>query len=112
MPALSKYFRPVIKILAKVFIVLLVIFLELAILQILNVGGHGMMADTKYRHTERLAAYREYHEHPSPETKAAFRTEMRLMHAHEDWKGEVFLASLLIANGIGFYFYFRRNPKK
>jgi len=33
------------------------------------------------------------------------------MHAHEDWKGEVFLASLLIANGIGFYFYFRRVPK-
>ncbi len=84
MAALLKYFQAAIRILAKVFIVLLVIFLELAILQIMSVGSHGMMADAKYHHAGRMAAFKEYHQHPSPPTQAAFQAEMRLMHALED----------------------------
>ena len=81
------------RILFKVIVVLLALFLEIAILEfgpeVFGARSHGMMADAQYRRKERLAAYFDYQQHPSPESKAMFQEEMRLMHKHEDWKWEL-----------------------
>ena len=103
------------KILYKLLVVILVLFLELVVLQF---GGdflfgmsHGMIADAPYRRTERLAAFRDSMDHPSPSTKAAFQEELRLMHKHEDWKWELALRLFVVINGVGIYYYFRHDDR-
>ena len=103
------------RILYKLLVVILALFLELVVLQfgseLLFGMSHGMMADAHYRRAERLAAFFDYHEHPSPDTKAKFQEEMRLMHKHEDWKAELALGLFIIINGTGIYYYFRHDQK-
>lgn len=103
------------KTLYKLIVVLLTLFLEIAIFQFgpefFWGRSHGMMADAQYRRSERLAAYREYHQHPSPETKDAFNEEMRLMHKHEDWKWESALGLFVVFNGVGIYYYLRHEHR-
>jgi hypothetical protein len=104
------------KILSKLLVVILALFLELVVLEIgseiLFGMSHGMMADARYRRSERLAAFFDYHEHPSPETKAKFQEEMRLMHKHEDWKAYLAIGLFVVVNGVWIYYFFRgrRRP--
>jgi hypothetical protein len=103
------------KIISKVFVVVLALILELVIIdcggELLFGRSHGMMADTQYRRKERLEAFVDYHHHPSPESKATFQEEMRLMHKHEDWKLELTLGLFVILNGVGIYYYFRHGHR-
>jgi len=100
------------KILFKTVVVILALFLELVFLALAFGYGHGQIVDTVYRRQERLAALIDYHQHPSPETKARFQDELRLMHKHEDWKAYLAVGSFLVINGVWIYFYFRgrRRP--
>ena len=104
------------KILSKLLVVILALFLELVVLQsgseLLFGRSHGMIADARYRRAERLAAYLDYREHPSPETKVKLDEELRLMHKHEDWKGYLRLGVFVAVNGVWIYFYVRgrRRP--
>ena len=87
--------------------VILAMFLELVFIQAVSPISHGMAFDTQYRHTERIIVFKDYAQHPSPETKARWQQELSLMHKHEDWKWELKLALFVAANGFGFYWYFR-----
>src|ERR1019366_4013940 len=100
------------KILFKIVVVLLVLFLEIALLEVLF-PGHGEIA-ASYRLQERSAAVYDYRDHPSAETKAKLQEELHLMHKHEDWKGYLALGVFFAVNGVWIYFYFRgrRRPNK
>ena len=74
--------------------------------------SHGAMADTHFRRQERLAAFADYHNHPSPDTKATFDEEMRLMHKHEDWKLYLGLGLFIVINGAGIYYYWSYANRK
>jgi len=69
-------------------VITLALVLELFVLdfgsELLFGRSHGPIADARFRRQERLAAYFEYNNHPSPATKAAFKEELRLIHNHED----------------------------
>jgi hypothetical protein len=100
------------KILFKIVVVLLVLFLEIVLLEVLF-PEHGEIA-ASYRLQERSAAVYDYRDHPSAETKAKLREELHLMHKHEDWKGYLALGVFFAVNGVWIYFYFRgrRRPIK
>ena len=102
------------KIIYKLLVVIVALFVELVVLQfgseLLFGMSHGMIVDVRYRRAERLAAFRDSIEHPSPATKAAFQEELRLMHKHEDWKWELALGLFIVINGVWIYYYFRRRP--
>jgi hypothetical protein len=104
------------KLLFKLVVVISALFLELVVLEIgseiLFERSHGMMVDARYRHTERLAAWADYRDHPSPATKTAFQEEMRLMHKHEDWKLYLGVGLFIAVNGVWIYYYFRYPPIK
>ena len=104
------------RIIFKLVVVFLALILELVVLEIgsemLFGMSHGAMVDTPFRRHERLAAFREYQELPSPATKAAFNEEMRLMHKHEDWKLYLGLSIFLVLNGAGIYYYWNHGNRK
>jgi len=87
----------------KMLLVGFAIIFELVILGSYNPYPHGEMVDVRYRGRERLAAYFDYHQHPSPTTKATLDEEFRLMHKHEDWKGYLALGLIVAANIAGIY---------
>jgi hypothetical protein len=94
----------------RLFKILLVGFalgFELIFLGTYNPYPHGEMVDVHYRGHERLAAWFDYHQHPSPTSKATLDDEMRLMHRHEDWKGYVALGLIVVANVAGIYYFLR-----
>ncbi len=99
------------KMLFKIIVVVLVLFLELEFLQIGSVmifgAGHGQIVDTRYRQKERVAAFNDYVYHRSPEATARFREELRLMHKHEDWKMYLAIGLFFASNGVWIYYYFR-----
>ena len=104
------------RIISKLFVIVLALILELVVLEIgsemLFGISHGAMADTRFRRQERLAAFFDYHNHPSPATKATFDEEMRLMHRHEDWKLYVEWSVFAIVNGAGIYYYWNYGNRK
>ena len=104
------------RIISKFVVIVLALIIELVVLEI---GGevlfgrsHGMMADTRFRHQERIAAFFDYHDHPSPATKATFDEEMRLMHKHEDWKVYLRLSIFFVVNAVGIYYYWNYGDRK
>ena len=103
------------KILFKGVVICFALILELVVLQIASdmfYHGHGPIADTRYRQKERLAAYFDSREHPSPESKAKYQEELRLMHGHEDWKVYVALGCFITFNGVGIYYYCHHGHSK
>jgi hypothetical protein len=99
------------KILFKLVVVISALCVELVVLALGNeliFGlGHGQIADTRYRQKERVAAWIDDLNRPSPETKAKFREELRLMHKHEDWKMSLAVGVFFAINGVWIYYYFR-----
>jgi len=80
---------------------------ELIFVGTCNPYPHGMSHDVSYRHQERLAAWMDSRQHPSPATEARFQDEMRLMHEHEDWKIHAGLGVLVVLNVAGIYLLLR-----
>ena len=70
-----------------------------------------MIADVSYRHTEHFVALRDYMEHHSTDTRAAYDRELALMHKHEDWKGYLALGLLLAANVAAVYLFLRYEKR-
>lgn len=101
------------KLLRKLGVVALALFLELVVLQF---GGelifgrsHGPIMDTRFRRKERLAAYYAHARNPSPENNDAYQEELRLMRQHPNPEGIAFLLLFVVANGGAIYLYLRRN---
>ena len=104
------------KIISRLFVIVLALIVELVVLEfggeVLFGRSHGMMADARFRHQERIAAFFDYHDHPSQATKATFDEEMRLMHRHEDWKVYLWLSILFTVNAAGIYYYWNYEDRK
>ena len=66
---------------------------------------HGEVFQVSYRQKERVEAWLDYRQHPSPATETTYRAELRLMHSHEDWKIYVGLGALVVLNGFGIYYF-------
>ncbi len=91
----------------------IVLILELLfVIMFGNPYPHGMVADVRYRHTERFVALRDYMEHHSADTKAAYDRELALLHKHEDWKEFLTLGLLLAANVAAVYFFLRYEHRR
>ena len=117
--AVAQLVRPrmcAMKIIYKLLVVVLALIGELVVLQfgseILFGNSHGAMVDTSFRRHERIAAFFDYHNHPSPATKATFDNEMRLMHRHENWKLYLALSLFVVINGAGIYYYWNHGNQK
>jgi hypothetical protein len=104
------------KIIYKLLVVVLALIGELVVLEIgseiLFRNSHGEMVDTSFRRHERIAAFFDYHEHPSSATKATFDNEMRLMHRHNDWKLYLALSLFVVINGVAIYHYWNHGNQK
>lgn len=88
-----------------------ILVFDLFFVGIYNPYPHGEIVDVSYRGKERLVAWLENAQHPSPATKAKLQEELRLMHRHEDWKGYVALGLLVGLNIAGFYYLLRHEKK-
>jgi hypothetical protein len=66
---------------------------------------HGEEFEVRYRQKERIMAFSEYNQHPSPATLAVFQKELRLMHKHEDWKNWLAIGLLITLNAFGAYLF-------
>jgi len=76
-----------------------------------NPYPHGDIVDVQYRRKERLAAFRESKQHPSPTAQATFDEELRRLRRHERIWMIVLLGVLLTANGVGIYYLFYGRKK-
>lgn len=86
---------------------------ELYFVLFMNVYLHGAVFDVSYRREPRVAAYWEYHQHPSPATKATFDIEKAKLDSYLGWKFLLQFITLLIVNWVGFRWFwkFSLNPK-
>lgn len=101
------------KLLSKLCVIVVALFLELVVLEF---GGemifgrsHGPIVDTRFRREERLAAFQAHAWNPSPEAEAAYQEELRLMREHPNPEGFVLLPLFLVTNGIAIYYYLRQR---
>ena len=77
-----------------------------------NPYPHGEAFDVRFRHRERVLAFADYVQHRSPESKATWEQELRLMHDHEDWKMYLALGLLVAINGAAVYFFLRYEHRR
>ena len=94
----------------KIFIILIVLFLEFAWFAWPRLSLHGPILDESYRHDERLAALAASSEHPSAETKATFDREVALLDRHMTERALGILAGVLVIDAVGIYFLWRHAP--
>jgi hypothetical protein len=95
----------------KILLVGIVLVIELLAYLQWSPYSHGVLGGVVYRAKERIAATVDYHQHPSPATKAKFDEELRLMHQHEDWKYWANLAFVLVANVAGIYVFLKEDKR-
>ncbi|HXR05142.1 MAG TPA: hypothetical protein VN836_10590 [Verrucomicrobiae bacterium] len=93
----------------KVFIVLVLAFQLLVVAAIFFDPLHGPF-DSDYRHEERVKAYLDWKQNPSPSSKAAYEEELRLVHSHLD-KRNTAIVAMLALEAIGFYYLWNRKTK-
>ena len=94
----------------KVVIIGFVLGVELIFVAAYNPYPHGEVHEVRYHQKERLEAWIDYAQHPSPPTEAAFQKELHLMHKHEDWKIYAALGLLVTLNVIGVYYFLAKFP--
>ena len=96
----------------KIFIILIVLFLQLAWFAWPRLSLHGPIFDESYRYNERFTALAASSEHPSPETKAAFDKEVALLYRHMSRRAFGILSAVLAIDAAGIYFFWRYEPAK
>jgi len=93
----------------KVFIVLALAFQVLVVAAILFDPLHGPF-DSEYRHEERLKAYLDWKQNPSPLSKSVYEAEMRLVHSHLDKRNAAIIAVLGL-EAVCIYYLWNRKTK-
>ena len=97
---------------AKIIVVLFVLFLEFASWAIWpRISLHGPILDESYRHDERFATLVAWSDHPSPETKAAFDAEVKLLDEHMARRQIGIWAVVLAIDAVGIYCFLRYVPR-
>jgi hypothetical protein len=92
-------------------IVAVVLFLQFLYFVGHNPYPHGDILDVSYRRKERMSAYWENAQHPSPEAHAKLAVEMKKLHRYELVTGAATLAILLTIDGFGIYFLMKYARK-
>jgi len=93
----------------KVFIVLAFAFQLLVAAAILFDPLHGPF-DSEYRHEERVKAYLDWKQNPSPSSKSVYEEEMRLVHSHLD-KRNAAIVVILVLEAVGIDYLWNRKKK-
>jgi hypothetical protein len=97
---------------AKIVVILLILLAEFAWVAWPRVSAHGF-AEDPYRLNERMMALSEWSDHPTPETKAAFDKEIKLLDEHEHTA--IKWGAILLANVVGICWFWKSEiyaPKK
>ena len=82
---------------SKLMLWVLVLFVQFMLLpSIYNPWPHGEVLEVRYRQNERLSAYRDFRQHPTAETKAAYYVEYRRMRNYVFWVTAATLAVLAV----------------
>ena len=91
----------------KIAIIVLVLFLELVWLAWPRLYMHGIVLDEPYRNAERKAALYANHNEKTPETKAAYDAEIKLLDNHMAKRELGYLVVMLAIDTVGFYCFWR-----
>lgn len=90
----------------KIALIVLVLMLEAHCLPISHKPSHrGIVGNDSYRQTQRFAAFTDYQDRTSAETKAAFDREMALLRRHVNRQWYLGLAALIVADGVAIYYF-------
>ena len=73
---------------------------------------HGAVLDEPYRNAERKAVLYAWVEHRTPETKAAYDTEVVLLHRHMMQRALAILVAGLAFDAVGIYLFWKYVPTK
>jgi len=96
----------------KMLVILAVLLLEFAWLMWPWISRQGYAQEGSYRHQQRFAAWAAWTRHPSPKTKAGFDREVRRLDQHMVRARWVMFAELSVLNGIGIYWFLKRETSK
>jgi hypothetical protein len=96
----------------KIAIIVVVLLSEFAWAAWPRLSLHGPILDESYRHDERFAALVAWSDHPSPETKATFDSEVALLDKHMSQRAFGILTAVLAMDAVGIYFLLRYAPTK
>jgi hypothetical protein len=97
---------------AKKTIIFVILILELAWFFCPRFSMHGRVLDEAYRNAERKTALYAWVEHRTPETKAAYDEEVKLLDRHMEMGALTILAAGLVINAAGIYLFWRYAPTK
>ena len=98
---------------SKIYVILLVFLLESAwALLRPNIPLHWYVLKESYRHDKRFAALVAWSDHPTPETKAAYDAEVKLLDEHIAKRQQAIFAGVLAINAVGVYFFWKYAPTK
>lgn len=100
------------KISAKITIIILVLILELVWAAWPRLSMHGPVLDHPYRNAERRTALFAWRAHDTPETKAAYDSEVQLLDRHTERKILAILVAGLAINAVGIYLFLKYAPAK
>jgi len=96
----------------KISVIFVALVLELLFLALFcNPYPHGEAFDVTFRRRERIMAMSDYANKRTPEMKAKWEQELRLMHDHEDWKQYLALCLFVAINGAWIYLFWRYERK-
>jgi hypothetical protein len=89
-------------------VIVVILLLELVWVVWPRLYMHGYILDEAYRNAERKAVLIAWLEHRTPETKAAYDAEVKLL----EMRGAAILAGGLVINAVGIYLFWKHAPTK
>jgi hypothetical protein len=97
---------------AKIFVIFCVLFFELAWAVWPRFSMHGAVLDEPYRNAERKAVLFAWIEHRTPETKAAYDTEVALLDRYMLRRAIAILVGGLAIDTLGICLFWKYVPTK
>ena len=92
-------------------VIVIILFLELAWFFCPRLT-HGYVLDEPYRNAERKVVLYAWLTQQTPETKAAYDAEVKLLDRHIELRTLTIFAAGLIINAAGIYLFWRYTPTK
>ena len=96
----------------KKIVILVILLLELAWAAWPRLYMHGYILDEAYRNAERKVVLYAWLRQQTPETKAAYDAEVKLLDRHIEMRDAAILAAGLVVNAVGIYLFWRHASTK
>jgi hypothetical protein len=96
----------------KICLILTVLFFEFVWATLPRLSLHGPILDELYRHDERFKAMVAWSDHPSPQTKAVFDSEVALLDKYMAERATVVLIAVLVIDALGIFLIWKYVPTK